>query len=184
MKRAMKILVLALLFLCGATFDGRARKQELSPQLKEIAAALESGMKEQLPEWEFARVAPLLGSSDVLIEFWSLRGRRVKVSILLHASEQEAVKAIENFIANERVSGKVSGIGDKAYAWGYGDEIAFRKKTLTVYVSADSQIPTEATLDQSDKAKRERAEQSALNKNFARLISTLLFAPPTRRDIY
>lgn len=175
---------LALMILFGASFDTRAQEQEPSPQLKKIAESLEPAMKERLPEWEFERAPALFGSPTVLIEFWSLRGRKVKVSILLHSSELEASEAIRKFVAAEHMKQNISGIGDEAYTWGYENAVAFRKRNLTVYVSANSQIPAEATSNQADQSKLERDEESALNKSFARIISNALFESPVRRDLY
>ncbi len=182
MKRVMTMCALALMILFGTSFDTRA--QELSPQLKKIAESLEPAMKEQLPEWEFERVPALLGSPTVLIEFWSLHQRKVKVSILLHSSELEASETIRKFVAAEHTKLNISGIGDEAYTWGYENAVAFRKRNLTVYVSANSQIPAEATSNQSDQSKLERDEESALSKNFARIVSNALFESLVRRDLY
>ena len=57
-----------------------------------------------------------------------------------------------------------------AYLWGYSDNISFRKGSLTVSVSSvsgiDSLLPA---LDMNERANLSRAEEAAMNRNFAQI---------------
>lgn len=186
MKRALLKCSLPLMILLGSSSNGRAQ-ESLSPQLSKIAQTIEGAAKESLPEWRFERGTPMLGSTNVLIEFAVSCGRSVKVSVLPFASDAEARQAVHGFARSSATKTELRGIGDEAYAWGYSDAIAFRKGTLAVFVSAASDIDRLVlSLNQAERETLKRNEEVALNKSFARIIAAVLSAPPLRsqRDIY
>jgi len=148
----------------------------LSPLLSRIAQALECSQKESNPKWKLERNEPPTQNENVLIEVFVSGGRRVKVSILEHKSEAEAIEVMKRGTAGK--SAKVLlRLGDEAYSWGYSDDIAFRKGNLTVYVSAFSDIDALLPmLDQDERTSLRRSEESAINKGLARTIANILSA--------
>lgn len=186
MKKAL--LMCSLLLMISPTVSSGGRAQEsLSPQLSNVAQAIEEAAKESLPEWKLERVEPMRESRDVLIEFAVSCGRRVKLSIMQFPSAAEVSRAIQKMADGNAAKAALSGIGDEAFKWGYSDDIAFRKGTLAVFVSAVSDIDRLVpSLDQADQSALRRTEEVALNKGFARTIAAILSAPPSRvqRDVY
>lgn len=184
MKKALLVCHLLLMILTAVSLDGRAQ-ESLSPQLSNVAQLIEEAAKESLPEWKLERVEPMRGSRDVLIEFAVSCGRRVKLSIMQFPSAAEASRAIQKMAGNNVERAALSGIGDEAFRWGYSDDIAFRKGTLAVFVSAVSDIDRLVpSLDQADQFALRRNEEIALNKGFARAIAAVLSTPPSHRDVY
>ncbi len=183
MKKALLMCHLLLMILTGGSLDGRAQ-ESLSPQLSNVAQVIEEAAKESLPEWKLERVEPMRESRDVLIEFAVSCGRRVKLSIMQFPSAAEASRAIQEMAGSNVEKAALSGIGDEAFRWGYSDDIAFRKDTLAVFVSAVSDI--DRVVPSLDQADLKRNEEVALNKGFARTIAAILSAPPSRaqRDVY
>jgi hypothetical protein len=151
-----------------------ADAQELNPQLTEVSNALECLRKRDMPQWKRERVEPLTGGKDVLIEYWSSCGRRVKLSFMPYATETAAAKVIQEFAVSEKVK-RVEGIGDEAYAWGYSDAIGLRKNNLLVWVSTVSLgDPILRGLEQSELLEYEREDERKVNKSFARILSQML----------
>ena len=166
-----------------------ADAQELNPQLTEVSNALECLHTRELSQWKRERVEPFTGGKDVLIEFWSLWGRRVKLSFVPYATDAVAAKMIQEFSASEKTK-RVEGIGDEAYVWGFSDDITLRKSNLLVSVStASSAQPIMGGLEQSELSAYEREDQRKVNKSFARILSQLLsdlaaVCKPGRTDLY
>ena len=150
------------------------RAQDVPPSLVKVAKALECPRQENTSGWKRERVKPIAGSDNVLIEMYVSGGRRVKVSIIYHRSESEAVETMIRG-ASENSAKAIENLGDEAYSWGYSDAIALRKGNLTVYVSATSNIDSLLpALDESERSNLRRTEEVTLNKNFARMVSNIL----------
>jgi hypothetical protein len=80
---------------------------------------------------------------------------------------------------------RIQGLGDEAYSWGYSDEVALRKGSITAFVSAISDIDRLLPLvDEAERSALRRTEQIALNKNFARMMSAVLANPSAACDLY
>ena len=67
---------------------------------------------------------------------WEFEGRIVRVSIIAHGSEDDAIAAMRRFAAEERTLDRLPELCDGGYSWGLGgSNIAFRKSDLTFWVS-------------------------------------------------
>ncbi len=169
---AHSFFVLALLAVQSSSMQSGG----MSPVLSRIARAFECSQKESNPRWKLERTEPITPNENVLIEMFVSGGRRVKVSILEHKSEVEAIEAMKGGAANKSAKALLK-LGDEAYSWGYSEAIAFRKGNLTVYVSAVSDI--DALLPMLDRSEREslrRSEEVAITKSLARTIANILSA--------
>ena len=169
MKRTTILAPLFLLIVAAC-----AHAQELNPQLTEVSNALECLRKRDMSQWTRERVEPFTGGKDVLVEFWSLWGRRVKLSFMPYATEAAATKAMQEFAASTKAK-RVEGIRDEAYSWGYSDNIALRKGNLLVFIGTHSLMPSVVgSLEQSEVEEFEREDERKMNKGFARLLSQML----------
>jgi hypothetical protein len=123
-------------------------------------------------QWKHKRGESIEGSKNVVIEFWSFSNRVVKVSIIPHTSADEARQALLDFVRYDRDKEEIKGLGDNAYAWGYGlSNIVFRRGRLNVYVSAYAEVdsdPDARMLSQVERGERERLEMKRLSKEFAK----------------
>jgi hypothetical protein len=144
-------------------------------ELDRLDEKLVRHMEKTMPEWKHERVEPIAGSEDVLIEFWSFSNRKVKVSILLHSSEEKARAVIQDHARYSFNLEAVQGLGDEAYSSGYASSlVAFRKGKLTIYVStyADTDSDPDAqSLTQAQRLEREQAEMKRLSKELAKQVA-------------
>ena len=153
-----------------------------SVQLNRVDEKLTKHFEKKMPEWKHERGEPIAGSDDsVLIEFWSFSNRKVKVSILLHKSVEEAQQVIQNHAKYSFNNETLTGIGDEAYASGYGSSrLAFRRGKITVYlmVFADVDADEDArNLNQEQRFEREKSEMKRLSREFARHVVDAIDAP-------
>lgn len=170
--KGIGMLVLAL--LATFTFPLPAYAQDVPAPVAKAIEELECKMQRSLPGWKRERVKPFSKTERVVIDDWSSCGRGVRVAINYSSSEAEAVKGLRRPTATEGKA--VPGLGDEAFAWGHSDHIGMRKGSLTFSISAGSSLSLPG-LDEGESSALKRAEEAALNKGFARLISTLLSRP-------
>jgi hypothetical protein len=175
MKKLAQAAFIAGLLLSATAL---ARAQDVAPTLTDVATALEcqqqQAEQQQPSGWKRERVTPMTGSENVLIEMYVSAGRRVKVSITYHQSAAAAIKAMKSAL-HGRQAKTIPNLSDEAYSWGLSDSIALRKNNLIVYVSAVSDIDYLLPVLDTDQRNRLRhAEESALNKNFARVVAQVL----------
>jgi len=171
MKFVRKIFM-ALLATLACTVATSA--QDIPAPVAKVIEELECKMQKSMPGWTRGRVEPFSKTERVVIAFWSNCGRRVKVAINYLPSEAEAAKGLKRPTESE---GKViEGLGDEAYAWGYSDTIGMRKGNLVFSISAES-LTSLPGVDAGESSALWREEAVALNKGFARLISTFLSNP-------
>lgn len=173
--------------LLAVGVGARAGAQDVPPPpaLAKVSKALECAKRVSMAGWTRERVRPIEGSEGVLVDVWSSAGRRVKVSVIHHRSEADAVETMRR-LASGGMAERVPGLADEAYSHGYGGEIALRKGALTASVSAvtdiDRLLPA---IEGEEMAALKKAEHIALNKNFARIIAAVLTDPsaPCRSEI-
>ena len=102
---------------------GHASAQKTA-ELNRLDEKLARHLETKMPDWKHERGEPIAGSDDsVLIEFWSFSNRKVKVSILLHDSVEQAQQVIENHARYSFNKETLTGLGDEAYASGYGSSL-------------------------------------------------------------
>jgi hypothetical protein len=176
----MKDRVLAA-FVFFMLVPGHAFAQK-SAELNRLDDKLTQHLEKKMPDWKHERGEPIAGSDDsVLIEFWSFSNRKVKVSILLHDSVEQAQQVIENHARYSFNKETLTGLGDEAYASGYGSSlVAFRRGKFTVYVSTTADVdsdPDAADLNQEQRFEREKAEMKRWSTEFARHVVDAIDAP-------
>ncbi len=138
-----------------------------------------------MPGWKHERVEPFSApgttSENVLIEFWSSSNRKVKVSILLYKSGDEARQVFQSSAKYHQEKQELKGFGDEAYAWGYGlSDVAFRRGRFTIFVSTTAEVdsdPDARTLSQSERFEREKSERQRLTMEFAKHMVNAIDAP-------
>jgi hypothetical protein len=135
----------------------------------------------KMPGWKHKRGIPMLGSRDVIEDFWSVSNRVVKISILPHKSPEEAQEVLRRFVKYDRQKEELKGLGDEAYAWGYGlSNIVFSRGRFTVYVSTTANVDEDAdarSLNQSQRGDREKSEMRRLSKEFAKHMANAIDLP-------
>jgi hypothetical protein len=134
-----------------------------------------------LPGWKHERVEPVWKGENVLIQFWSLSNRKVKISVLPHKSGEEAREALESFVQSEWNKQPLRDFGDEAFTWGYGlSNVAFRRGRLTIYVSTYADVDSDSdarTLSQEQRFEREKNEMRRLSREFAKHGASAIDAP-------
>lgn len=128
-----------------------------------------------MPGWMHERVDPIVATENVLIQFWSSSGRKVKISIMPHRSGAEARTALQNFVKYDRDRETLNNHGDEAYAWGYGhSRIVIRKGRYLLFISSTATIglrPEERMLSDSDRFELMKSEMRRWSMEFAKQAS-------------
>jgi hypothetical protein len=176
---AMKNQVLAV-FVFLTLLVSQALAQQ-NPELDALDQKIKRNFETRIPGWKHDRVEPVTKGENVLIEFWSLGNRKVKVSILPHNSvddAREVFKRHERYSLNKE---ELKGFGDEAVASGYGaSDLAFRRGRYTVYIRAAADVDADAdarSLSQSQRFEREKSEMRRLSREFAKHVADALEAP-------
>ena len=151
-------------------------------ELNRLDAKLAQHLEKKMREWKHQRGEPIAGSGDnVLIEYWSFSNRKVKVSILLHHSVAEAQQVIQNHARYSFNKETLTGLGDEAYASGYGSSVVgFRRGKFTVYISTTADVDADAdagSLNQEQRFEREKSEMKRLSREFAKHLVNAMDAP-------
>lgn len=145
------------------------------PNLDRVSEAVEDRIKKEKPEWSPKSVKPVsvdetANTDAVKIQRWVFGRQSVKVAIVQHKSEEEAISALRQFAVAQKSNNQVRGLGDEAYVWGLRNAIAFRKGNLTIYVSAvvlKNINPAEGINTMKEAAQAEHAEAGKLTRGFA-----------------
>lgn len=155
---------------------------QAAAELDRLDEKLTRHFEKAMPNWEHQRVPPIEGSGDnVLIEFWGFSNRKVKVSVLLHSSVEEAQKVFQQGARYSTNTQTLTGLGDEAYSSGYGSsDVAFRKGKFTVYVSTTVNAEADADardLTQEQRVEREKFEMQRWSREFAQQVVSAMDAP-------
>src|SRR5437879_4761438 len=115
MKKCLLVaLTLFVVFLIHAVAKAQSEADRLEDKLSHY-------IETKMPGWKHKRGEPMVGTSkDVVTEFWASSNRVVKISIMPHKSADEAREAIREFVKYDREKQDLIGLGDEAYAWGFG----------------------------------------------------------------
>lgn len=176
MKQRVLIAFVLLPILLGYLYA------QASAELDRLDEKLTRHFEKAMPNWKHERVEPIAGSGDnVLIEFWSFSNRKVKVSVLLHKSVAQAEEVIKDHAKYSLNKQTLTGLGDEAYASGYGSsDVAFRKGKFTVYFSTTADVDADADaqeLTQLQRTEREQAEMQRWSREFAQQVVTAMDTP-------
>ena len=152
------------------------------PELDALDDRIKRHFEKALPGWKHKRVEPIVKTENVLIQFWSLANKGVKISILPHRSVEQA-KAV--FKEHERYSGPnkeaLTELGDEAVASGYASSlVAFRRGRYTVYISAGVDVysdPDAGSLTEAQRLEREKSENRRVSRELAKHTADALDTP-------
>ena len=152
-----------------------------SQTLDELDEKIKRHFEGALPGWKHERVEPFMKSETVLVEFWSLSNRKVKVSIMSYKSVEEARDVFKNHEKYSSNKELMRGLGDEAVASGYGSsEVAFRRGRHIVFISTTADVeadPDARGLTQSQMNERQKSEMRRLSREFAKHIADALSGP-------
>ena len=153
-----------------------------SSELNILDEKLTRHFEQKMPDWKHQRGQPIAGSGEnVLIEFWSFANRKVKVSILLHRSVEDAQQVMQNHVRYAFNKEILTGLGDEAVASEYGSSlVAFRRGKFTVYISTFADVDADAdarSLNQEQRFEREKSEMKRWSREFAKHVVNAMDAP-------
>ena len=121
MKRGSHLFfVIALFMSCSSivkaqgfpTASGQSGRKDLPPSPVRVAKALECSEREYTSEWKVERGEPITGSKNVLVEYYTFGGRRVKVAIIDHQSESKAVEMTRQGLSTNKPAKIIPNLGD------------------------------------------------------------------------
>ena len=154
--------ILVLISLVGVhTFIHAQNSSDLSTLGDQIVKHIQSQV-----DWKYQNVPPITGSSNVIVQQWTLDNRSVRIAIVSHNSTREAAAAISKLASEGQLSERLQGFGDEGMTWGRG-VVSFRKQNLTIDVSATNTNPE---LDTTEAAKN-TADERKLAKEFAQFVA-------------
>jgi hypothetical protein len=119
-------------------------------------------IQSQKPDWKYEKVQPIADSAAVMVQQWTLDKRSIRIAIISHKSMQDAATAMSKLANEGQLNERFQGLGDDGMMWGRG-VVSFRKRNLTIDVSATNTNPT---LDLNEAAKN-TADERKLAKEFA-----------------
>lgn len=138
-------------------------------------------LENKMPGWKHQRGEPIRGSKGVLVDFWSLEKRKVKIEVVPYSSAQRAKDAFVQFSKYEPEREDLKGFGDDAFAWGYAQSnVAFRRGRFIIYVSSYAAVesdPDARTLTPIQKYERQRSEMKKWSNEFAKHMATAIDQP-------
>lgn len=175
-----KTISIILAAILSIVFVGPVKAQG-QEDLAKVADKISHQLEIKMPGWKHKHGEPMLGSQNVIEDFWSVPNRVVKISVIPHKSANEAREILSAFVQYDSEKEELKGLGDEAYAWGYGlSNIAFRRGKLTVYVSTTANVDGDADarmLSQEERGVRERFEMRRLSREFAKHASNAIDLP-------
>jgi hypothetical protein len=172
-----------LLLLC--LHQGSLAQRHFS-HLTGLGELLERRVRDEKPEWECRVIQPAsvdeaASNDQVTIRQWASERRIVRVAIIRHQSDKEAVTALRQFTMDKKANSRIQGLGNEAFVWGLRGSIAFRQGNLTVYVTAvvsKDADPVKMAKNPDETrhltAQAERAEEALVTKGFVQHVAAVL----------
>ncbi len=167
------IALLSLLLTASVTLVV-SNAQNLSPEMVAIGEKLSRAFEQNLKGWKREQVTPFDPRENVIVEVWNRPDRRAKISIVPSASVDRASQALAQFARHDSTGRKFEGIGDEAFTWGYGSEVAFRHGNVNVFVSTVVNNLNLLSVDGSETSKLALAEAVATNRLVACFVNLAL----------
>lgn len=172
-----RILVFGCLTLLTVGHVTRAQTVDL----EKVDRKLRHQIEKRAPGWSYRRVEPMLGSTRVVIQVWSMQNRSVRIVVSERESVAEAKASMRNFPRNARQVEPFSDVGDEGYLWGYDKrQIHFRKGNIIIDVEAGADVNLDsdaASLTFAQRHAREKSEVTRLTRAFAKHLVDALDAP-------
>lgn len=149
-------------FLAVHTFTHAQNNSELSTLGDRVVSYIQS----KKADWKYENVPPISGSANVIVQQWTLDNRSIRIAMVSHGSMSDAAAAMSKLAQERQIDERFQGLGDEGMTWGRG-VVSFRKRNLTIDVSATNTYPT---LDLNEAAKN-TADERKLAKEFALLVA-------------
>ena len=159
-RRTVFMLLTSLLVF--HTFIHAQNNSELSTLGDHIVDHIHS----QKPDWKYEIIQPIGGSADVMAQQWTLDNCSIRIAIISHKSMADAAAAMSKLANEGQLTERFQGLGDDGMMWGRG-VISFRKRNLTIDVSATTTTPTLGL----NEAAKNTADERKLAKEFAVLVA-------------
>ena len=134
-------------------------------ELSTLGDQVVSHIQSKKADWKYENVQPISGSANVIMQQWTLDHRSIRIAIVSHRSMSDAAAAMSKLLQEREVE-RFQSLGDEGLSWGRG-VVSFRKRNLTIDISATNTYPT---LDLNEAAKN-TAEERNLAKEFAVLVA-------------
>jgi len=138
-------------------------------ELMALGESLVSSIQAKKPDWKYEGVQPITDSASVILQKWTVDSQFVRIAIVSHKSTQDAATAISKLAREEQLTERLQGLGDEGITWGRG-VVSFRKRNLTIDVSATNTNPT---LDSAELSKN-LADEHKVAKEFALLVADVI----------
>ena len=168
----MKLRNWVLLALIALTVPVMAQSDDLDTVAGKVVQRLQTAM----PGWQHKRINPVEGSNGVINDHWQSSNRIVNISVVRYDSANKARETMQPFIRYMRQKEELKGLGDEAYAWGYGlSNVIFRRGRYIVTLDAFADVnadPDARTLTSLQRGDRERSEMKRLTREFAKHVAT------------
>lgn len=174
MKRLSFRILVAVLIL-GIPSLINAQEEDLRPY-NPVADSIAKAITAELPEWKHKSVPPTHPngldnfSYDVIIDQWSSKEGSVRIAVLLHSSEMDAKKSVEEFKAGVKANEPLPDVDSEAHAWGINKSVALRVGSYAVYISS---VVTNVS-DEDDSFAKQSKEEARLSKKFAKIVAGAL----------
>lgn len=171
-KMSKALIVCALLCLQSlvsvqAVGQGRADLDRLDTQIR-------NHFRDKLSGWTYQRVQPFTPASNILVGFWSLGNRKVKIAVSVHNYDQEAKDELKHFVQSVRGPEALKGFGDEAYTSGLeSSDIVLRKGRYVIYINTFADVEGDsdaASLTRAERNQRRKTEQQRIGKEFAKYL--------------
>lgn len=130
---------LGVLILVGLSLTIKA--QDKSVELTDVEDKLIQTVEKEVPGWTHQTVKPIQGSQDVAIDQWISDNKGIRVTIIRHSSQEEAVKSIREFAADMKAGRDIPDAGEEQYSFDDMGSIVFRKRHFTIYLTVKSTDP-------------------------------------------
>jgi hypothetical protein len=161
-------------------FVSPVRAQD-NPDLDKLDDKVSRHLTSQMVGWTHKRGEPIQGSKNVVVEFWSLSNRVVKITILPQKSAQAVREKMQSFVRITPEAQELKGFGDEAYSWGYeGSNVVFRRGRVAVFVSTVAEVDADLDirgLSKLERSERMKSEMRRLSREFAKHVATAIDAP-------
>lgn len=163
----------ALTLFFGSVLTAEAQDSN-SSSLASLREMVAHAVSEKMPGWNHKEITPMGGSENVIIDNWESDDVVIKVAIVQHASQAEAIESLQDFRSHmeteekaakakgnhefKRIKEELPSLGDSGFTWdSYGSTAtSFRKGNFTVFISL---VSPESNQDPN------------ITKDFARLIA-------------
>lgn len=149
-------------------------------ELDNVRNKISNHIQSRMQGWRHKPGTPIQGSKGVTVDYWISTNRNVKIAVVKYGSHQEAKAKIQESIMYESHKEELKGLGEAAYAWGYGlSDVVFLRGKFLVYVSTYADVdsdPDARDLSRAERASKERDETKRLSRQFADHINSAITA--------